>query len=152
MDYVCELKEGSDQPVLSRRLRTSVDRLPQVMGETYGAIAGYLAEIAEAPAGPPFAAYYNMDMQDLDVEIGFPVAKKLPGRGDIQAGEIPAGKMAACLHIGPYSDVHLAYNALFQWVQEQGHEATGVAYETYLNDPGETPPQELRTQVVLRLR
>ena len=41
-------------------------------------IAQYLAEQSEQPAGAPFVAYYNMDMQNLDVEIGFPVTACLP--------------------------------------------------------------------------
>jgi effector-binding domain-containing protein len=123
-----------------------------VSGQTYGAIARYLAELGEQPAGAPFAAYYNMDMQDLDVEIGFPVTRPLRGKGEIHPGEIPGGLMASVMHIGPYPDCGLAYEALTQFVKDQGHTATGVAYEMYLNDPSVTPPQELMTQVVFPLQ
>ena len=63
-------------------------------------------------------AYYNMDMQDLDIEAGFPVSRGLSGKGDIQTGEIPGGKVATCLYTGPYSDIEPAYNALSQWMKE----------------------------------
>jgi len=152
MSYKCEVREQPAQATLAVRTRTSVQELPQVLGQTYGAIAQYLGELGEQPVGPPFTAYYNMDMQDLDVEIGFPVARELPGRGDIQAGEIPGGKVATCLYTGPYSDIEPAYNALFQWMEENGYEATGVAYEMYLDDPQETPPEELQTQIVFPLK
>ena len=152
MSYQCELKEWSAQPTLAVRTRTAVQDLSRVMGETYGAIAQYLGELGEYPAGPPFAAYHNMDMQDLDVEIGFPVARELPGRGDIQAGEIAGGKAATCLYTGPYEDIGQPYEALSQWMEENGYEPTGVAYEMYLNDPQETPPEELQTQIVFPLK
>jgi effector-binding domain-containing protein len=152
MSYKCEIKEQSTQPALSIRTRTSVEHLPQVFGGAFGAIAQYLGELGEQPAGPPFAAYYNMDMQDLDVEIGVLVTKSLPGKDDIKASEIPGGQVATCLHTGPYSEIEPAYNALSQWMKENGYEATGVAYEMYLDDPAETPPQELKTQILFPLK
>ncbi len=152
MDFQCEIKEQVAQPTLSIRGRTPIDGLPQLLGESYGKIAGYLAELGEGPAGAPFAAYYNMDMQDLDVEIGFPVSKPLAGKGDIQASEVPGGKLAVAMHVGPYGDIAPAYDALFQFVKEQGYEPTGISYEFYLNDPEETPPEKLQTQIIFPLK
>jgi effector-binding domain-containing protein len=122
------------------------------LGRAYGAIAQYLGELGEQPVGPPFTAYYNMDMQNLDVEIGFPVSGRLPGKDDISASEIQGGKVATCLYTGPYSEIEPAYNALSQWMKDNGYEATGVAYEMYLNDPEQTAPQELQTQIVFPLK
>ncbi len=152
MDFHCEIKEQGPQPILSIRARTPVDGLPQLLGEAYGKIAGYLAELGERPAGAPFTAYYNMDMQDLDVEVGFPVGKPLTGKDDIQAGQVPGGKLGYALHTGPYSEIAPAYDALTQFVKEQGYEPTGAAYEFYLNDPGETPQEQLQTQIVFPLK
>jgi effector-binding domain-containing protein len=123
-----------------------------VLGKSFAAIAGYMEELGETPAGPPFAAYYNEDMQDLDVEIGFPVSRELPGRDDIQASQIPGGAAATCLHIGPYSQMGQAYSALSRWIQDNGHEVTGVAYEVYLNDSSETPSRELQTRIEFPLK
>jgi effector-binding domain-containing protein len=153
MPYQCELEQQAAQPALTMRLRTAVQDLPRVFGETYGAIMQYLGELGEHPAGMPFAAYYNyanMDMQDLDVEIGFPVARKIAGKDGIRASELPAGKVASVMHIGPYDQVGPAYEALTQWVKEQGYESTGVAYEFYYSPP-ETPPEETRTKIAFPL-
>jgi len=152
MSYKCEAKEQSAQPTLSIRTRTPVQDLPQVLGKAYGAIAQYLGKLGEQPVGPPFVAYYNMDMQNLDVEIGFPVSGRFPGKDDIAACEIPAGKVAACLYVGPYNEIEPAYKALSQWIEDNGYEATGVAYEMYLSDPTQTSPQELKTQIVFPLK
>jgi effector-binding domain-containing protein len=91
-----------------------------------------------------------MDMDDLDVELGFPVARSLPDKGEIEAGEIPAGRVATCLFIGPYSEMEPAYEALFEWMEENGYEGTGVSYELYLNDPREAAPAQ--TQIVFPLK
>ncbi|MDM8522515.1 GyrI-like domain-containing protein [Desulfococcaceae bacterium HSG8] len=152
MTYQCEVTEQPAQSTLSVRTKTSVENLPQVLGKIYCDIAQYLEEAGEHPAGPPFTAYYNMDMQNLDIEAGFPVPGKLAGKGDIQPGEIPEGKIATCVHTGPYNEMETAYKAISQWMIEKGYEPLGVAYEMYLNDPEQTPPQELKTQIVFPLK
>lgn len=152
MSYQCEVREQPVQPTLSIRTRTPVQALAQVLGRVYGTIAQYLGELGEHPAGAPFTAYYNMDMQDLDVEIGLPVSRRLPGKDDIQASEIAQGKVATCLYVGPYSDIGSAYSALSEWITQNGYQATGLAYEMYLDDPTQTPPQELKTQIVFPLK
>jgi effector-binding domain-containing protein len=152
MSYQCELIERTAQPVLSVRTRGAVKDLPGILGRSYGTIGAYLGCLGQMPAGAPFAAYYNEDMQNLDLEIGFPVAKKLPGQGEIQAGEIPGGKAVSCMHVGPYDQVKPAYEALGKFMQAKGYQGTGVCYEMYLNDPQQTPPDKLQTQILFPLK
>ncbi|MFA7467598.1 MAG: GyrI-like domain-containing protein [Desulfotomaculaceae bacterium] len=107
------------------RTRAAVGNLPQVLGNAYGAIILYLNELGEQPSDAPFVAYYNMDMQALDLEIGF------------------------CF--GPYSQLEPAYHALMQWIGENEYTATGVEHDFYLNEPGKTPESELLTKIVFPL-
>lgn len=151
MEYHCQLSERKEQPVLVTRLRTPVQKLPELLGKHFAAIAAYLQQLDKIPAGPPFVAYYNMDMQDLDIEIGFPVPPGLPAEGEIQSSSIPAGKAASCLYTGPYDQIEPAYSALSAWIDEQGLQPSGIAYEFYLNDPGSTPAEELQTQILMPL-
>lgn len=151
MEYQCELKEQAAQPALSVRTHAAVQDLPALFGKAYGAIMQYLAELGEQPVGMPFAAYYDMNMQNMDVEIGFPVGRPLAGKGEIQASEFPGGKLASVMHIGPYDQMGPAYDALTQWVKAQGYEATGVAYELFYSEP-ETPPMEIRTEIMFPLK
>ena len=152
MTHKCELIELQSQTTLATRTRTPVQELPVVLGQIYGTIMQYLCEHGEVPGGAPYVAYFNLDMQDLDIEVGIPVSRPLPQKGDVLPGEIPAGKYAACLHVGPYSEVEPAYNALMTWVKDHKYDVTGVAYELYLNDPGEVPPGELQTQILFPLK
>jgi effector-binding domain-containing protein len=112
----------------------------------------YLEELKENPIGAPFVIYYNMDMQDLDIEIGFPVSKNLPDKDKIKSSEITAGKFASCLYTGPYTEISLAYDALTKWVEDNEYKTTGIAIETYLNDPREIPPEELKTEIEFLLK
>ncbi|WP_031516236.1 GyrI-like domain-containing protein [Desulfofalx alkaliphila] len=147
------LEEKQAQPVLSIRTRTAVDKLPQELGKAYEAIIQYLNELGEKPAEPvAFAAYYNTDMQDLDVEMGFPVSKPLKGKGEIKSGEIPAGKQVSCMYKGSYSKVEPVYQAMMQWISEKGYTPTGVAYEFYYNSPMDVPESELLTKIVFPIK
>lgn len=147
MEYNCKIIELDDQPVITVRRTNPVENLPAFFGEVYGMMAHYLGELGEKPTGMPFAAYYNMDMSALDVEAGFPVASELPGKGEIKSGKIPAGKFAVVTYVGAYDKIGPeAYEALSDFVKQQGYEDTGIAYEYYLNDPNEgvVPETEIR--------
>ena len=151
MTFKCELSKRAAQPTMSVRTRSAVQDLPEILGEIFGKIAQYLGVQGAQPIGPPYVGYYNMDMQDLDLEIGFPVSQAIQGEGDIQSSAIPEGQYATCLYTGPYSDIEPAYIALTQWVEEQGHQTAGAAYELYLNDPAQTAPGKLQTQILFLL-
>jgi effector-binding domain-containing protein len=146
-----ELKEQKAQPVLSIRKRTTLADLPNTIGDSYHKIAGYLEELGEQPVDVPFTAYYNLDMQDMDVEMGFPVARPLPGRDDIKAGEIPPGKVASYMYKGIYSEMEPVYNEIFKWIAEKGYQPKGVYYEYYYNSPDEVPDSELLTRIIIPL-
>lgn len=152
MNNQFEVSDQKEQPVISIRKTTNMAGLQQELGHAFMAVTQYLAELGEAPAGAVFAAYYNMDMEHLDVEMGIPVSKPLAGKGEIKAGSIPAGKQVSTVHKGPYAQMEGVYNGLTEWMKTNGHIPTGVVYEFYLNSPMEVPESELLTKVVFLLK
>jgi effector-binding domain-containing protein len=152
MTYDIKIKDLPTQNTLTVRTRSPVQNLPQVLGEAYGAIMAYIGELGESPVGAPFVIYYNLDMQDLDIEVGFPVSKKFPDKDKVNASEIAAGKFATTLHIGPYDKAELAYNELNQWIQENGYESKDSAIELYFNDPQEVGIENAQTEIQIPLK
>ncbi len=152
MPYDCQTYFQEALPVLGIRTHTPVEKLPETLGKCYASIGQYMAELGEEPAGIPYVAYFNMNMQDLDMEVGFTVPKPMPGNGPIQAGTLPNQPVATCTHTGPYPEMRSAYEELTRWVEEKGLEASGTVYEFYLNDPATTPPEALQTQIVFLLK
>jgi hypothetical protein len=49
-----EVKDIPARITLAVRTRSPVQNLPQVLGESYGAIMAYLGELGENPIGMPF--------------------------------------------------------------------------------------------------
>jgi AraC family transcriptional regulator len=67
---------------------------------------------------------------------------------------VQAGTYAVLRHKGPYADMRAAYDWLFgEWLVRAGHEADDApVFEEYLNNPRDTQPAELRTDIHLKLR
>lgn len=152
MRFKFELIVQQAQPILFIRTRTAVENLPKVIGESFRKIIQYLNELGEQPVDAPYTAYYNLDMQDLDVEIGFSVAKPLPEKDEIKSGEIPRGKYVSCMYKGPYSQMDQTYNEMFQWIEDKGYAQKGVYYEYYYNSPQDVPESELLTKIVMAIK
>jgi effector-binding domain-containing protein len=148
MAYSCTLVDRSEQPTLVVRTRASVERLPQVLGPAWGSVMAHASKLGAEPSGPPFVAYHNMDMKDLDLEIGLPFARPMDGEGDVLSARLPAGQAVETVHVGPYDQLGTAYEALEAWMKTNGRVAGGPPHEHYLNDPEDTPPGELRTRIV----
>nr|WP_170682100.1 AraC family transcriptional regulator [uncultured Ruegeria sp.] len=72
----------------------------------------------------------------------------------MEALEIPGGNTAVLTYKGPYSGIHAAYHSLFgNWLPESGEEpADRPCYEIYLNDPRDTAPEDLLTEICLPLK
>ena len=147
MDYEIKLLDLPAQPVLIMHAVLPVEKLPEFFGKAFGGVMAYLGEIGEAPTGMPFGAYYTLDMSALEVEAGFPIAHKLPDRGEIQCKEIPAGKFISTVHRGAYDTMVPAYEAMTEWAKANHYEPSGVAYEYYLNDPSADPSIVAETEI-----
>jgi effector-binding domain-containing protein len=103
--YHCEVKEMPTRLVMSIRLRTSMATIPECIGQAYSQIVAYLSKHMLVPAGNPFVAYYNMDTEDLDIEAGMPVTRRLESQGDLHCREVAGGPAVAVLHHGPYGEL-----------------------------------------------
>ena len=152
MSYIIQIVETEKQPVLSVRTTTSLGNMQETVGKAYRAIVDHIIQNGEEPVGPAFIAYYNMDMENLDVEIGFPVTKEMEGKGDITLKFIPAGKKATGFHKGSYGEIAPVYDKVTKYINEKGYEPTGVVYEYYYNSPEAIPESELLTKVEFLLK
>lgn len=71
----------------------------------------------------------------------------------LKAAEIAGGSYAVLRHKGPYADMKPAYEWFFgSWLVQSGREAANVpVFEEYLNNPRDTAPPELLTDIYLPL-
>lgn len=151
MSFQFDIVDSQPRPALAVRLTVPVERLGEVVGESFDKVMGHAASLGEQVQGPAFICYHTMDMAALDVEIGFPVARQLPGAGEVAATWIAGGRRAVTHYKGPYEGLKEPYEALWAWIAEHGETPSGVSYEYYFNAPDEVPPSELLTRIELLL-
>lgn len=147
-----ELNEKPAEKVVFIRTNTDMENLPRTIGESYMKIMEYLAEQGMEPASEPYTAYYTLDMQNMDVEMGFPAVKLLPGKDAIKSREIPAGKYVECMYKGAYAGMEKVYGDVFKWMEEKGLVQDGPTFEYYYNSPEEVPESELLTRISLPVK
>jgi DNA gyrase inhibitor GyrI len=117
---------------------------------------GWLRENRIEPAGPPFIRYLEVadGGQPLRFELAAPTGASVSSSGPVHAGELPTGRYATLLHVGPYTssevpDLAAARAHLFEWGRRQGIEwessktPRGTAFEAciehYLTDASREP-------------
>ena len=71
----------------------------------------------------------------------------------LERTKIQGGTHAILRHKGPYADMDAAYQWLYgEWLLQSGREAADAPiFEEYLNNPRDTPPTELLTDIFLPL-
>jgi effector-binding domain-containing protein len=153
VSYEVEVREEVPRDVLCIAARTTLMDIGGTLGECFGEIGAYAAERGYQFVGPPFVAYPDRLDQGIEgtVEVCFPVAPGAEPRGRVELRRVSGGPVAWTMHRGPYDQVGAAYAALQAWVAQNGRQMAGPPRETYLNDPGETPPDELLTEVAFPL-
>ena len=82
------------------------------------------------------------------------VPSDVEAEGRFAVGEIPGGEYAVCRHVGPYHELGRTYLALLgHWLPSSGREAVQLAcVERYWNDPENTAPEELETDLCVLLK
>lgn len=91
---------------------------------------------------------------ELRSHAGFVLADGATVPEGLEEVAVAGGRHAVLLHRGPYATLRAAYDALYGgWLPASGEEPRDAPpIEVYLNDPDETPPDELLTEICLPLR
>ena len=134
--------------VMSRRVPVRLSDIGSVIGSALGEVYGYLGVNRVEPMGPPFVIYHGVPDGDepFEIEICVPVVHAVDAPTGWQVQELPEGRFATMLHVGPYDTIGAAYDTLAAWLGDHGLVVMGPPREVYLS-PGDTPPDKVRTIV-----
>lgn len=87
-------------------------------------------------SGPPFAMYFGMPSDVVEIAAGFPTRGPISKTaGGVVPFELPGGRAVQFVHVGSYADLGEAYGRVTAWMDEQGLRPAGVMWETYLTEP-----------------
>jgi effector-binding domain-containing protein len=146
--YDVEVKDMEAQPMVAIRATTPPAELPGVFREAINEVWTYLERIGVKPSGPSFGIFHEYGDETVDLEAGVTVPAGTEGEGRIRAGEIPAGRVASTWHVGPYTKLGDAHQAMDEWIHGQGHQHGRPPRELYWTGPGdEQDSSKWRTEV-----
>ena len=149
MTYEVTVRETEPQPVASIRATIKPDEIGDKLGTLLSQIRQYLDEQGSIPTGPPFSRSHTYTAEAVDLEAGYPVKQPVDGDGRIAASQLPGGPVAATWHIGPYTRLRGAYDALRAWMAKQGRKPRGAPWEVYWTGPGVEPDSaKWKTEIV----
>lgn len=148
LPYHVKFRTEPARRVLTRTFETRVE---DMLEDSTVATMALIKTVSEAGAEAPDFVMCINEMSDpdgvLDVHVCISVVhSKIP---DTRLLELDATPVAWCLHQGAYEELGLAYHAVFAAIQVHGHEQVGAMREVYLNDPADTPIEQLLTEVIV---
>lgn len=139
------------QPILYLRGEVAWAEAPAFFDRAFPALFRHLEATGGALDGPPLSCTRVRTADGMEVEVGVPLRDPVEGDGEVLAGEIPPVEVATTFHVGSYAGLSESYGALAEFVEGAGRRATGVAYEFYVDEPGQVPTDRLRTRIALVL-
>jgi len=146
-----EIHELHPREVAVVRVEVPAAEMPKAFGEAIGEVESRMAEAGVEVAGPPFARYLGFGPV-ITAEIGCPVWRAAPHVGRVYPAQLPGGRVASILHVGPYEALAQTYEVLEAWLADVGAKASGPMWEVYWSDPGAEPdPAMWRTEMLVPL-
>lgn len=159
-----EIEQRSEQQYVAIRTTAAMGQIGEAAAPLIGEVFGWLASHGIEPSGPPLFRYLAIDMEnELELDVGVPVAQRVPADGRVRARSLPAGTYVTAMYTGPYDGVMDATSELLAWAEQQGvvwdsepttnGEAWGARVEFYLTDPEEEPdPGKWETLLAFQAR
>jgi DNA-binding transcriptional MerR regulator len=104
-------------------------------------IGKYLGSHKVKPIGPGMALYHHQspfidsgtEEEHLNVESAMVIDSPMPESDRVQVRKLPQMEVAYTVHHGDFSDLYLAKQAIFSWLEGNGYRRAGPIREIYLH-------------------
>jgi effector-binding domain-containing protein len=121
------------------------------LGAAYGRVAVYVTANGLNLDGQPIAITNYRDDRGYGFDAGIPVSGP-PTRGagpdsPVRMGETYGGRVVRAVNVGPYTKLPNTYEIVDAFVEVHNLEPNGRSWEVFVSDPGNTPEDELITEV-----
>lgn len=139
--YDVVVKSAAAQPFLG--LRRTFPSMKEVGAMLQDVVRTVTAQVPPAARDKmTVVAHSDFDDADLDLEIGFSLARstnrpvRLAGGDEMTLGELPAAEtLATLVRSGPIHQAHIGFGALGLWMEANRYEFSGPPREVFLEPP-----------------
>jgi effector-binding domain-containing protein len=140
-----QLQQLKSVPVAVIRRQANASQLSRIVPECCGLVWNEV-RAQQAKAGRNVAIYWDGSIR---LEVGVELNGPFTERGGIVLSATPAGAVASATHLGPYSGLGAAHEAVHQWCKANNHRLAGPSWEIYGHWQSEwnVDPSQIRTDV-----
>ncbi len=123
--------------------------IAEAMGSAFGDVFGFVGQFNVTPLSMPMSLYLGMDPEVLRFRGGVMVSAEdaAKAREPIKADTLPAGDVMMTTHVGPYDSMNQTHQALWRHMETEGIPGAFPIWEIYVDDPDNTAPEALRTEI-----
>ena len=146
MHYQIEVKHSEPKYLAVIRSRVRPEELSKFVPAACGEVWSFVRS-AGLPKPGRHVALYIGDGQG-SVEVGAEVGERFAGNDRVQCSQLPVGRVATTVHLGPYGRLGDAHEAIREWCAQQGQRRS-VSWEIYghWQDSWNSDPSKIRTDV-----
>src|SRR5262249_3949851 len=132
------------------RQRTTFKRISQEIGRLLEPVWVFIRQHPGLRTdGHNVAVYWDASGEGA-IEVGVQVVRIFEPTDAVVNSVVPSGLTATTTHVGPYSELGPAHEAVRAWCKSQGHELAGPYWEVY--GDWSDDPAKLRTDVFYLLK
>lgn len=131
-------------------VRTTIPlaQIPEFLNLAFLELSEAVRNSGAIVVGPPFVRYYSVTPEAVDIEAVMTCDKEVPVTGRVKAIHLDAAQAAIVRHVGRYDKMKPAYEAITQWMANNGKRPTEAPREVYVTTIAEVPdPSEWVTLV-----
>jgi effector-binding domain-containing protein len=148
--FAAEPVELTAMPILVVSETAPIDTasISKAYADGYAQIAKFMAKNKLHQSGAPLGIDGQMTSTSFTFQAGMPIDRgDVSADGSVQLSQSYAGTALKTIHVGPYDTLPKTYDAFRAYVIAHGYTPNGAIVSWYIDDPGNTPPETLRTEM-----
>lgn len=143
-----DVGEVQEQLVASIRVKIKPSEVSEQLAILLPEVMAHLNATGAQMAGAPFSRYHSFGPDEIEIEAGIPIRKRIEEKGRVKNSKLPGGKAVSCWHVGPYHGLSKAHADLTGYLRKNSLKQRGGPWEIYWTDPGMVPDEKKwRTQL-----
>jgi effector-binding domain-containing protein len=135
-------------PILVVSKTAPLEGISKAYGDGYAQIAKFMAKNKLHQAGAPLGIDGEMAAGSYKFDAGIPVDRGDAVSADgVRAVQSYAGNALKTTHVGAYDSLSRTHDQLLAFIAVHGLASKGPLFSWYVDDPGNTPVEKLRTEM-----
>ncbi len=123
--------------------------IAEAMGSGFAEVFGFVGSQGITPVSMPMSVYLGMDPKILRFRSAVMVSPQdaEKAEGSIKADILSSGDVMTVTHVGSYDNMNKTHEAMWDHMKAEGIPGSMPVWEIYIDDPGDTAPEKLRTEI-----